>query len=405
MRVVHERCCGLDVHQRSVTACLLTPNGRELRAFGTTTAELRGLVGWLLEAGCTHVAMESTGIYWEPIFNVIEDTQIVPMLVNARHMKALPGRKTDVKDAEWIADLLKHGLLRGSFVPERDWRELRQVVHERRNLIQERARVANRVMKLLETGNVKLKSVISDVLGVSGRAMLEAIARGETDPQAIAGEAKTHLKASTDEIERAVDGLTRPHHQFMLTMQLRHLDQLGQMIDAFDAEIEERMHPFLGAIAGLDGIPGVGVRSAQEIVAEIGVDMSRFPTANHLCSWAKMCPGLKESAGKRGRTGIGQGNRYLRSTLAEAAWAASHTKKSYLRSQFWRIKARRGDKRAVVAVGHSILRISYYLLRDGGTYQDLGPNYFDERDREQATKSAVRRLQRLGYQVTIEPAA
>jgi transposase len=393
------------VHQKSVTACLLTPGGRELRAFGTTTGELRELVGWLQEARCTYVAMESTGIYWEPIFNVIEDTQIVPMLVNARHMKALPGRKTDVKDAEWIADLLQHGLLRASFVPRREWRELRQVVHERRNLIEERARVANRVMKLLETGNVKLKSVVSDVLGVSGRAMLEAIARGETDPQTIAREAKTRLKASADEIERAVDGLTRPHHQFMLSMQLRHLDQLAEMIDRFDAEIESRMHPFLGAIARLDEIPGVGVRSAQEIIAEIGIDMSQFPTANHLCSWAKMCPGLKESAGKRARAGTGQGNRYLRSTLVEAAWAASRTNKSYLRSQFWRIKGRKGEKRAVVAVGHTILRICYYLLRDGGTYQDLGPNYFDERARDEATKSAVRRLQRLGYQVTLELAA
>lgn len=405
MKVVHQWCCGLDVHQRSVTACLITPERRELRTFGTTTTELRAFTEWLQEARCTHVAMESTGIYWEPIFNIIEETQIVAMLVNARHMKALPGRKTDVKDAEWIADLLRHGLLRGSFVPTKEWRELRQAVHERRNLIEERARVANRVMKLLETGNVKLKSVISDVLGVSGRAMLEAIARGETDPKVIASHVKTRLKATTEQIEQAAEGLTGPHHQFMLTMQLRHLDQLGEMIDLFDMEIERRMHPFLGEIARLDGIPGVGVRSAQEIIAEIGVDMSRFPSANHLCSWAKMCPGLKESGGKRAKVGTGQGNRYLRSTLAEAAWAASHTKKSYLRSQFWRIKGRRGDKRAVVAVGHSILRICYYLLRDGGTYQDLGPNYFDERARDQATKSAVRRLERLGYQVTLGEAA
>lgn len=405
MRVVHERCCGLDVHQRSITACLLTPGRRELRTFGTTTAELREFGRWLREARCTQVAMESTGIYWEPIFNVLEETQVTPVLVNARHMKALPGRKSDVKDAEWIADLLQHGLLRGSFVPTREWRELRQAVHERRNLIEERARVANRVMKLLETGNVKLKSVISDVLGVSGRAMLEAIAGGETDPKAIAQEVKTHLKATTEQIEQSVEGLTGPHHQFMLTMQLRHLDELKEMIDLFDAEIERRMHPFLGEVARLDCIPGVGVRSAQEIIAEIGVDMSRFPTANHLCSWAKMCPGLKESGGKRVRVGTGQGNRYLRSALVEAAWAASRTKNSYLRSQYWRIKGRRGDKRAVVAVGHTILRISYYLLRDGRTYEDLGSNYFDERARVQTTKAAVRRLQRLGYEVTIKEVA
>src|ERR1019366_8389693 len=256
------------------------------------------------------------------------------------------------------------------------------------------------VMKLLETGNVKLKSVISDVLGVSGRGMREAIARGEADPKVIASHVKTRLKATTEQIEQAAEGLTGPHHQFMLTMQLRHLEQLGEMIDLFDMEIERRMHPFLGEIARLDGIPGVGVRSAQEIIAEIGVDMSRFPTANHLCSWAKMCPGLKQSGGKRTKASIGDGNRYLRSALIEAAWAASHTKQSYLRSQYWRLQGRRGDKRAIVAVGHSILRTCYYLLRDGGTYKDLGPNYYDERAREQAVKSSVRRLQRLGYHVT-----
>jgi transposase len=405
MRVVHERCCGLDIHQRSITACLLTPEGRFLRTIGTTTAELRELTDWLVEERCTYVAMESTGIYWEPIFNIMEETRMTLMLVNARHIKAIPGRKTDVKDAEWIADLLQHGLLRGSFVPDREWRELRQAVHERRKLIEEHAGVMNRIMKALETGNVKLKSVISDVLGVSGRAMLEAIVRGETDPKVIAAEVKTHLKATHQEIEQAVEALLNEHHQFMLKMLLSHLDHLDGLIAAFDAEIEKRMQPYFGEIARLDGIPGVGVRGAQEIIAEIGVDMSRFPTASHLCSWAKMCPGLKESGGKRTKASIGDGNRYLRSALVEAAWAASHTKQSYLRSQYWRLKGRRGDKRAIVAVGHSILRTCYYLIRDGGTYKDLGPNYFDERAREQAVKSAVRRLQRLGYDVSIAEAA
>jgi transposase len=405
MRVVHERCCGLDVHQRSVTACLITPEGQTLRTFGTTTGELRELALWLRDARCAGVAMESTGIYWLPIFNVLEEAQIVPMLVNARHMKALPGRKTDVKDAEWIADLLRHGMLKASFVPDRAWRDLRQTVHERRNLIEERARVANRIMKLLETGNIKLKSVISNVLGVSGRAMLEAIASGETDPTVIAANVRTNLKATTKEIEDAVEGLTTAHVRFMLASQLSHLDHLDAIIALFDAEIERRMAPFAAELARIDGIPGVGTQVGQEILAEIGIDMTRFPTASHLASWARMCPGLEESGGKRRAAGIGPGNRYLRGALTEAAWAASRTRDTYLRSRYWRMVSTKGQKRAVVAVGHSILRICYYLLRDGGTYQDLGPNYFEQRDRNRATKSAVRRLERLGYHVALSEVA
>lgn len=405
MKVVHQHCCGLDVHKKSVTACLITPQGRETRTFSTMTDGLRDLCQWLQGSGCTHVAMESTGIYWVPVFNIVEETQLIPHLVNARHMRNVPGRKTDVKDAEWIAELLQHGLLRDSFVPDRMWRELRQVVHERRNLIEERARVTNRVLKLLETGNIKLKSVISDVLGVSGRAMLEAIAHGEIDPKQIAAEVRTHLKATTGDIERAVNGSVGHHHQFMLTVQLRHIDHLTELIEIMDAEVEKRMAPFLGEIARLDEITGVGTRGAQEIIAETGIDMSRFPTANHLTSWARMCPGLAESGGKRRNVSTGQGNRYLRSALAEAAWSASRSKNTYLQSQFWRLAKRKGKKRAVVAVGHSILRISYYLLRDGGHYRDLGPDYFDQRGKEYATKSAVRRLEHLGYRVTLSEAA
>jgi transposase len=343
--------------------------------------------------------MESTGVYWRPVHNVLEGNGMNLLLVNAQHFKAVKGRKTDVKDAEWLADLLQHGLLKSSFVPERSHRELRDIVRYRRGLIQDRTRESSRIMKVLESANIKIQSVISDVLGVSGRAMLELLASGETDPSKLADGATTRLKATREELERALRGLMSEDQRLMLTTQLRHVDFLTEQIDALSAGIEERMRPFEKQITRLDGVPGIGRRGAEELVAEIGVDMSRFPSAEHLCSWARVCPGLNESAGKRKSTSTGRGNRYLRAMLAEAAWAASRKQKSYLNSQFWRIAGRRGKQRATIAVSNSILRIVYYMLRDGTQYQDLGVDYLEKRSFHYVTRAAKARLESVGWEV------
>lgn len=405
MKVVYSRSCGIDVHKDSVTACFVTPEGSETRQFGTATRNLLALADWLSAGGCQAVAMESTGIYWRPVHNILEGTDMELLVVNAKHFKAVKGRKTDMKDAEWLADLLGHGLLQGSFVPDREQRELRDVTRYRRRLIQDRSREANRVMKLLESANIKLKSVISDVLGVSGRAMLELLAAGETDPAKLADGAHTNLRATREQLELALEGLMSEDQRFMLLTQLQHIDFLTERIESLSQRIEERMRPFEEQIARLDTIPGIGTRGAEELIAEIGVDMSRFPTAAHLCSWAKVCPGLNESAGKRGPASTGHGNPYVRSLLVEAAWAASRSRKTYLASQFWRIAGRRGKKRATGAVANSILTIAFHLLQDKIDYADLGPNYFDERAAQHVTRQAVRRLEALGWEVYLAKAA
>lgn len=405
MQVVYERCCGLDVHKESVVACRVIPGSTEIRTFGTSTKALKELKAWLEAGACTHVAMESTGVYWKPIFNVLEGAHLTLLLVNARHIKAVPGRKTDVKDAEWIADLLRHGLLRPSFVPDRAHRELRELVRYRRSLVQELAREKNRVQKLLEGANIKLSGTISDVLGVAGRAILTALVAGETDPEVLADTVTTHLKASRVQLITALEGLVGEHQRSMLGMQLRHIDFLAEQIATLDTEVAERLHAEIAIIERLDGIPGVGRRGAEEIIASIGTDMSRFPDAHHLASWAKLCPGNNESAGKRRSGKIGKVDSPLRATLVEAAHAASRKRNSHLAAQYHRLAARRGSKRAAVAVAHSILTIAYYIIRDGTTYQDLGPNYYDERGKEAAIKSAVRRLERLGMTVHLEDAA
>jgi transposase len=405
MEVVHERCCGLDVHKKTVVACLLRPRSRETRTVGTTTTELLALADWLKAEACTHVAMESTGVSWRPIYNVLEGTGLTVLVVNARHMKAVPGRKTDVKDAEWIADLLRHGLLTPSFIPDRPQRELQDVVRYRRSIVEERAREANRIQKMLEGANIKLTSVISDVLGVSGRAMLQGIIDGEEDPQALAARVRTHLKAPREDLQAALRGTVGPQQRRVLALQLDHVTFLDEQITALDEAIAEHVRPFAAELARLDTIPGVGVRAAQEIIAAIGTDMHRFPSAAHLASWAKLCPGTKESAGKRTSASIGKGNTYLRTTLVEAAWAASHTKNTYLAAQYHRLAARKGAKRALVAVAHSLLVIVYHILAEGTEYQDLGANYFDERSKEATIKRALKRLERLGVNVAIKPAA
>lgn len=403
MQVLHERCCGLDVHKRTVVGCVITSEGQETRTFGAVTKNLLALADWLKEQGVTHVAMESTGVFWKPVYNLLEGDFTV-LVVNAQHIKAVPGRKTDVKDAEWIADLLRHGLVRGSYIPDRPQRELRELVRYRRSLIQQRAQVVNRVQKLLEGANIKLSSVVADITGVSGRAMLEAMAEGTEDPRVLAALARGKLQRKRPALEEALEGLMGPHQRMLLRSQLSHLDFLDTQIAQLDQEVARRMGPFEEALQRLDGIPGVGRRTAEQVVAETGIDMSRFSTASHLASWSRLCPGNNESAGKRRSGHTGGGNPWLRSALVEAAWAAARTKGTYLASQYHRLASRRGAKRAAVAVAHTILVIIYHLLRNQKGYQDLGVNYFDERDRLAVIRRSARRIERLGYKVTLEAA-
>ncbi|MDP9374798.1 MAG: IS110 family transposase [Chloroflexota bacterium] len=432
MEVVFARCCGLDVHKRTVVACLLTPGpgGRPekaVRTFSTMTDDLLRLADWLAAAGCTHVAMESTGVFWQPIWYLLED-RFSLLLVNAAHIKAVPGRKTDVRDAEWIADLLRHGLLRGSVVPDQPQRELRDLTRYRSALVAERSAAASRLQKGLEGANIKLASVATDILGRSGRAMLEALVAGATDPAALAQLAKGRLRTKIAELERALTGRFGAHQRFLVARQLAHIDALDALIAEVSDEIIRRLQdlvprpssppdasdgvrdaaprpPAEEAIARLETIPGVGRRTAEALVAELGLDLRRFPTSGHLASWAGMCPGNHESAGKRQSGKTRKGNRALRAVLVEAAHAAGHTKHTYLGAQFRRVAARRGKKRAAVAVGHSILVIAYHLLTEGTVYQDLGPHYFDERARQATERRLVHRLEALGYKVALEPVA
>jgi transposase len=404
MQVVHERCCGLDIHKKTIVACLLTREGKQTRTFGAMTEELWELVDWLTDQQVTHVAMESTGVYWKPIYNLLEGLDLTVLVVNAQHIKAVPGRKTDVKDAEWIADLLRHGLVRGSYIPDRPQRELRELVRYRRSLLQQRAQVINRIQKVLEGANIKLAAVANDILGVSGRAMLEAIVAGTDDPATLASFARGQLQKKRPALEQALAGSVGPHQRLMIASQLRHIDFVDQEVATVSAEVAARLHEHEEAIARLDAIPGVGRRVAEEVLAEIGTDMDRFPTAAHLASWAKLCPSNRESAGKRFSGRTGNGNAWLRQALTEAAWGASHTKRSYLAAQYHRIAARRGGKRAAIATAHSILVMIYHLLKRGTTYEDLGPNYFDERDRQAVVRRSVRRLEQLGYAVTVSAA-
>jgi transposase len=405
MRVIYERCCGLDVHKRTITACVLKWLGsewqKEIRQFGTMTKDLLALSDWLVGKGCTHVAMESTGVYWKPVYNILEG-QFELLVVNAQHLKAVPGRKTDVRDAEWIAELLAHGLLRGSFVPPVSVRELRELTRYRTSVVCDCARTINRLQKVLEGANLKLANVVSDIRGVSARLMLEALLAGQRDTEQLASLAKGRLKEKREQLVEALSCRLQPHQSFLIAEHLAQIDYLEGAIERLSHQIEERLRPFEQQIAWLDTIPGVNRRTAEVLWAETGGDMGRFASARHLASWAGMCPGNNESAGKR-RTGrTRKGSPWLRHCLIEAAHGAAHTKNKYLSSQYHRLAARRGKKKALVAVGHSILVIAYHLLTRKEAYSDLGANYFDERDRQAVTNRCLNRLQKLGYKVTLE---
>ncbi len=444
MEVLYERCAGLDVHKKTVKVCLKkagrgSRSSQELRTYSTKTADLLAMGDWLKEQGCTHLARESTGVYWKPIYNLLEG-EFAILVVNAQHLKRVPGRKTDVKDAEWIAELLQYGLLEASFIPPAPQRELRDLTRYRSRLVEERAREINRLQKTLEDSNLKLGDVVSDVMGKASQRILQAIVDGETDPVRLAAFAVGRVQASQQELESALTGKVTAHHRFMLGEHLKQIETLTAAIGRVSQEIARRFSPpdapvgeesaqaqgmqqreaegkepsqlpctkemnWQQALALIDAVTGISEETAQGILAEIGIEMEQFASAQHLASWAGVCPGNHESAGKRLSGKARKGNPWLRRLLVQAAHAAAHSKNTYLAAQYHRIASRRGAKKAALAVAHSILVIIYHILRDHSTYQDLGGNYFDERDRQAVQKRLVRRLEQLGYQVELQPLA
>lgn len=410
MDLLYPHSAAIDVHKKTavVSASWVDAHGerrQQTKSFHTMTADLEQLQAWLTEHQVTHVAMESTSVYWKPIFNVLEEHGFMVVLANAGHVKAVPGRKTDVRDSEWLLDLMQHGLIQGSFIPDAPFRALRDLTRFRTNLIEERTRAINRIQKVLEDANVKLASVVTEVLGVSGRAMLDAIIAGVDDPELLASLARGTLRRKHDDLAEALNGRVRDHHRLLLRCLLAQVDQLNATMAEVSADIERRVEPYASALVLLCSIAGVKRRAAEIILAEIGIDMTRFVSDRHLCSWAAICPGNDQSAGRQRSGRIRHGNRWLRGALLQAAWAAIRVKDSYFGAQFRRIAKRRGDKRAIIAVAHSLLTVVYHVLRNGVLYEDLGADYFDRRSPKRHTQYHVRRLTELGFTVTLEPVA
>ncbi len=406
MLVLYARCAGLDVHKKTVVACLMLTAAsgkviREVRTFASTTAGLLALAAWLTSQQVSHVAMESTGIYWRPVFNVLEGSFQV-ILVNAQHMKAVPGHKTDVKDSEWIAELLRHGLLSASFISPKPIRDLRDLLRSCKTLVQQRAQAITRVQKVKDSANIKLSSVACDVLGTSGRDMLDALLAGVSDADTLAQYARGRLRAKLPALREALDGRVDATHRLLLRQQLNLIDFLQAEIEKARGEIDEPLTPYEGQLSRLMQIPGIGRTAAATILAEIGVEMSRFPSAKHLASWAGVAPGNKQSGGKRLRAPTNKGNTHLRAVLAEVVWVISHTHDNYLSAQYHRLARRIGKKRAIVAVSNSVIVIIYHMLRSNQDYHDLGPHFFETLDTERQRSTAVRHLEALGYKVTLQ---
>jgi len=408
MDVQHVRCAGLDVHKDSVVACArIASDGvaqQRVETFQTTTKGLLALSDWLSRHEVTHVAMEATGVYWKPVWHILEGSFEL-VLANAMHIKNLPGRKTDVNDAMWIADLLAHGLIHGSFVPPSSIQELRTLTRTRKQFVREKAQHVQRIQKTLEDANLKIASAVSDIMGASGRAILDALVTGETDPEHLVDLTRGRLKASRATLTEALRGRMTPHHRFMLKLHLEHIDALDRSIEAVETEVGSAIEPFRVLTELLTTMPGVSDIVANVIVSEIGLDMSRFPTPGHLISWAGLCPRNDESAGKRRSTRVRKGAPWLKTTLVQAAWSAARAKGTYLRAQFLRLKTRRGPRKAILAVAASMLTAAYFMLRDGVEYRDLGPDHFDRTDKSKTIKRLVHKLSELGCEVEIKSAA
>ena len=401
MDIVYERVCGLDIHKDMIAACMIKKGRRERKQFGTMTDDLLQLSAWLIENDCQMTAMESTGSYWKPIYNILEAENVPVIIANAQHIKAVPGRKTDVKDSEWIADLLRHGLVNASFVPPRELRDLRELVRYRKSLIQERAREFNRIQKVLEGANIKLGSIISNIDGKSGCAIVDAIIGGETDPKKLANFAKGSLRKKQDILGRSLTGLINDHLRNILFLMRRHVRCLDELVETTDLQIYSYLTAENDVLERLMTIPGVGQKSAEVIVSEIGTDMSQFLSARHLASWAGICPGNNESAGKRYSGRIRKANNNLKTTLAQCAKVNALKRGTYLNAQYYRIAARRGPNRATIAVAHTILIIAYHIIKDGTVYHELGDNYFDEFKKDAILNRSLRRIEALGYDVTV----
>lgn len=406
MEVVYRCCCGIDVHKKVIVACLVNGGEQELREFGTTTSEIKSLANWLTESGCEMIAMESTGVFWKPLYNLFELMDLNAMVVNAAHMKALPGRKTDVKDAEWIADLLRHGLLKASYIPGREQRELREITRYRKSLTEERCREVNRLQKILEGANIKLDSVVKDITGKSARKLLQRIIDDDIpDSEEVSKLVHGRMRPKLDQIVASIEGITTPLQRKLLAQIIDHIDDLNRRIGELDKLVQEYMTEYEAAIEAIDEIPGIARRSAEVILAEIGLDMGRFPSAAHLCSWAGVCPGNYQSAGRRKHGKTTKGNSALKTILTQCAKSARTAKNSYFSAQYQRIAARRGKNRATLAVAHSILIAIYHILKNKTAFQDLGSDYYDSFNRDRKINSYLKRLKALGWEPDAIPSS